>query len=209
MKRFVALFVMSLGLVGCTGLSSLDRHNCGQGVCIEVRAIEPIRFGEPVSVTILVTTEKDIANLGVSLQYAVDVTLEESQVWESDVTDKAIWAGGASWKSVAKASQPLRFTRKIRFPPREGVFDVIAYASTPASGPIAQDSIRIDVTSTGGKVYLSGTPLPLGTPGKPILAVTITPGPSPTRDPKYSPSSTPQLKPTGIAIPTPIQKSYP
>lgn len=183
MRRVLVFFllVLLLNLSACAGSSSLDKHNCSQGVCIEVRAVEPIRFGEPVTVTIAVTTEKEIPNLGVSLQYVVDVTLEEPQAWESGITEKTVWRGGASWQIAAKANQPLLFTRRIRFSPREGIFDLTAYASTPLSGPIAQDSIRIYMTSTGGKVYLSGTPIPLWTPGKPIPAITITPGPSPTR----------------------------
>jgi len=192
MKRLLLVFTLSvLGLSACMGASAPGGRRCNnEGVCIKIDVVEPIRFGEPVTVTITATSEKDIANLGVSLSLDADVLVEEPQSVEKGVKDQAFWKGGTSWGIDAKANSPLTFTRKIRFPPREGLFCVDARAGIPTVSSV-YDSVCIYVTREGGKIYLSGTPIPLWTPGKPIPAVTITPGPSPTRIRQTTPTRPP------------------
>jgi len=202
MKCVSVFFLLGLilNLSACASSSSLDRHNCSQEACIEVRVVEPIRFGEPITVTITVTAEKDIPKLGVSLYHDVDVIMEGPQGWEKEVRNAWKGKAGASWEITAKANQSMRFTRTMRLPSREGFFEFIGSASIPGARPT--DSVRIHLTHAGGKVYLSGTSVPI-TPGP---APTITPGPSPTFIPTparfVSPLPTPMRSLSPLATPT-------
>lgn len=184
MKRLLLVFtLLALGPTACIGVSAPGGGRCNEGMCVKITVAEPIRFGEPVTVTITVTSEKDISNLGVSLYHDVDVVVEEPQNIEKGVKDQAFWRGGASWGIDAKANTPLTFTRKVHFPPREGFFLVVANASTPSLH--AADSIRIYITREGGKV----NPTPKVLPGTPFLVPAASP------PPKWTPASTPTRPP--------------
>ena len=209
MKRLFACVLLLASLTACAGASAPGGGNCKEGVCVKVQAVEPVRFGEPVTVTVTVTSEKDIPNLGVSLYHDVDVVVEEPQTEEKN---RPAWKGqsGVDWIVNAKANQPLTFTRKVRFPPREGVFDIVVSASTPSLR--VTDSVYIRLTRAGGKVYLSGTsvpvtsgPLPTVTPGpSPTFIPTPTRGPLPLITPmrSQSPLATPMRSQSPLATPT-------
>jgi hypothetical protein len=109
MKRFWIFVLLLAGLTACAGASSFGKHNCSSGgeVCIEVRADEPISFGGPVIVTIMVTSEKDISDLGISLYHNVDVVVEGPQDWEKESQDATVWESGAGWKATIEANHPL------------------------------------------------------------------------------------------------------
>jgi hypothetical protein len=196
MKCFFVCVLLLVSLTACMGPSAPGGGSCSNGVCVKIRAAEPIRFGEPVLVTIAVTNEKDISDLGVSLYLDADVVVEGPQEWEKEAKNSLVYKGGAGWKIAAKANQPYTAMRKVHFPPREGLFTIVASASTPSLRVV--DSIVIYLTRAGGKVYLSGTPVPIPgwTPGQPIPAVTFTPGPSPTFIP------TPTREPSPLATAT-------
>jgi hypothetical protein len=182
MKRLLASVVLLVSLAACAGASSPLRHNCSRGgeVCIEVRAVEPIAFGEPVNVTITVTSEKDIEDIGISLSHDPDVGVDESQGWEKDLRDISFFNGGVSWVATVEANRSITFKRTLYLPPRNGVFYIIAEANT--SNLEARDEFDVYMTKEGGKVYLSGTTIP------------STPGPVPTMDP--------DLLATANALPT-------
>lgn len=197
MKRLLACVLLLVSLTACAGgASSPDRHNCSAGgeICIEVHADEPISFGEPVSVTITVTSEKDIPDLGVyfttwpqSIVIQEPVNDEPGQVSKRDQS----WV---NWLVEVKHNQPVTFTRKINLPPEEGLFDIQASAATTILH--AETSIGIHMTREGGKVYLSGTPIPI-TPG-PELVDTMDPNLLATLQAR--PTETPY--PTLTAVPT-------
>jgi hypothetical protein len=170
--------------VGLHGGPTQSAYNCGEGICTKLQVVEPVRFNEPITVIITVTTEKDIPGLGVTLSHDAGLEMEGPQTWEKDAKNVALWKGGASWSADAKANQPTRATRKILPPSREGFLQIVASASIPGRGPVATDSVNIYLTREGGKVYLSGTSIP------------ITPGPVPTLAPwMRTPSPTPKQRP--------------
>ncbi len=191
MKKGIVFFLLAVCLSACAGPSGQTAYNCGQGVCTTLEIIEPVRPGEPVSMVITVTADKDIPELGVWLQPDSGGTVEEPPASErAAVTARD--QSGMAWGAPAKANQPIRFTRKVRLPPRGGTFMINASATIPGKGPVATDSVRIYLTPGGGTVYRSGTSIP--TPATPIRAITL--------------SATP-LPRTPTAARTPTWASYP
>jgi hypothetical protein len=208
MKRLFACVLLLASLAACAGVSAPGGGNCSKRgeVCIKVSATEPVRMDEPVTVIVTVTTYKDIPDLGISIYtYPVDAVVEGPQGWEKEAKNGVVYKGGAGWKIAAKANQPVTFTRKVRFPLQEGLFDIQVSASTPSLR--AEDSLSIHLTRAGGKVYLSGTSVPATSGPLP----TITPGPSPTFIPTptrfVSPLVTPMRSQSPLA--TPIRPANP
>ncbi|MDD2694448.1 MAG: hypothetical protein PHD58_00810 [Anaerolineales bacterium] len=163
MKRAFVFILLSVFLTACAGAGS-DRGRCMKSedgeVCVRVRAEEPIRFGEPVTIVITVTSEREIADLRISLFTSPTNTMvEEPEKWETGTRNQAIWKGGAGWDVTIKSGQPLAFSRELHLPLEEGEFDVIVHASTPHLRVV--DSLSIYQTSEGSKVYLSGTSIPI------------------------------------------------
>lgn len=199
MKRLFVFALLSLTLAACAGASAPGGAKCQQGVCIKAQVMEPVRGNAPVVLTLTVTSDKDMPELGVSVYHDADAIVEGPQNWEPAAKSGLVWKGGASWKVDAKAKQPSMFTRTIRLPPREGFFTIVVAASTPQVR--VADSVGIYVTSAGATVYYSNTPVAItpGTavPGLPPGMVPATPQPSPTRG----------VIPT--RIPTPTRRPYP
>jgi hypothetical protein len=207
MKRLLASVVLLVSLAACAGASSPLRHNCSRGgeVCIEVRAVEPIAFGEPVNVTITVTSEKDIEDIGISLSHDPDVGVDESQGWEKDLRDISFFNGGVSWVATVEANRSITFKRTLYLPPRNGVFYIIAGANT--SNLEARDEFDVYMTKEGGKVYLSGTSIPVT---QPELVDTMSPSLLATLQAR--PTETPYLTPTSIPTteaPSPLDQGTP
>jgi hypothetical protein len=177
MKRLSLFVLLSVVLTACASASS-EKGGCSKSeeVCVKVRVEEPILFGEVVNVSIKVTSEKEIPGLKVFLSSYPKILIEDAQEWKDT---------GINWPIEAKANQSLTFLRKVRFPPAEGIFEIIAEIYTPSLYAI--DSVRIHLTREGGKVYLSGTSIP------------ITDGPLPTENSSQRatrlayPTSTPYL----------------
>jgi hypothetical protein len=141
-------------------------------------------------VIITVTAEKDMPELKVFLSSDPQTLIEDAQSWK----DK-----GVSWGVDVQANSPRTFTRKVRFPSNEGIYNLIAEVYTPSIHAV--DSIKIHLTRAGGKVYLSGTSIPVTSGPLP----TVTPGPSPTFIPTptrfVSPLSTPMRSLSPLATP--------
>jgi hypothetical protein len=198
MKRLLACVLLLMSLTACGGASSFDKHNCSSGgeVCITVRAEEPIAWGEPVIVNIKVSSEKEFTDLNVGIStLPMTIEMDEPENWEAETKNKTVWEGGAGWVTAIKSEQSLTFTRKLYLPLDEAEFWIKAKAFTPSLR--AEDKIIISMTRKGGKVYLSGTPIPI-TPG-PQLVDTMDPSLLATFQarPTKTPSPTmPPLPPT-------------
>jgi len=191
MKRLFVCVLLLVSLTACAGVSAPSGGSCNKGLCVKVTAAEPVHMNEPVAVTITVTTDKDISGLQVSLSSYPPALVEDGQDWQEK---------GVRWVVDAKANRPQVFTRKVRLPSSEGVFSLTAGAYTP-NLPYVADSINIHLTRAGGKVYLSGTSVPI-TPGPlPTLS-----GPTPTfvltPTPFVSPLSMPMRPQSPLATPT-------
>jgi len=206
LRRLLAFALLLAGLAACTGAASTGRHNCSPNgeVCIEVRADEPISFGGEVTVTITVTSGKDISDLSIILEYEPDVILLGIQNWEKESRNVTIWDVGASWNIMTEANQSLVFKRILMLPSREGEFAIRAQAASKALR--AGEMIRIYLSQDGGRVYLSGTGIPRS-PGPelvdtadPYLLETFRARPTRTTTPTVAPSETP-TQPVYLTLP--------
>lgn len=180
------LFVLLLLAVVSACSSTPGGGKCQGGLCVDVELAEPIGWNEPVPVTITVETEEDIPDLVVYLGF-------------SD-PDIVVVEGERKWVVDAKAQTPVRFSTAIRFPLREGYYDVIASAHDHRIGLVVRDYVPVRITALGGTLY----PPPgedIGWPSTLPLVFTLPPlTPSPLPATPASPLATPD-KP---GIPAPI-----
>lgn len=180
MSRLLICVLLLASLAACAAPSGPGAFRCSkhEKICVKLTATEPIITGQPVSVTITVTSERDIPGLIVYLSTypAGKVSIEEEPGQPSPKS------GGLKWTMDVKANQEIIFTRKINLPSVEREYggyayiDLIAFVQT-AVGMVVDDELTIYVTPKGGKVYYAGTLIPTTSPGP---ALTVTPGPSPT-----------------------------
>jgi hypothetical protein len=202
------LATLMLVLAGCGGSAVPGGGQCNKGLCVRIEVVEPVRWGEPNVIRIIVTSEKEVPDLGISLMYLnKEIVVEEPEAGEQG---QVVWKGdrGLDWKASVKPSQPVVLTRKLRFPPQEGLVELIASAITP-QGLRAVDSVRIYLTREGGVV----NPTPAVLPGTPELVPTmppewlltpfptVTPWPTPFPTPTYPP---PARTPTPTQLPSPF-----
>lgn len=160
MKRLFILGILAF-LAGCVGGASVGKPNCSRGgeVCVTIEVAEPIRWGEPIIVTIKVIAKRDISDLRVSLNHWPGVVVEGPEGWEVEVREKKVAEFAASWKTDVKADKPSVFVRKVRLPLAEREFRLSAAVYRPDLGYISS-GVSVLLTRKGGKVYYSGTPVP-------------------------------------------------
>jgi len=196
MKRRWMLAVLIMILSGCGGSAAPGGGQCNEGLCVKIEVAEPIRWEEPIGVTVTVTAEKDISNLQVSLTSYPPVSIEDQGKWVEE---------GMRTNVNVTANRPLVIVRKVRLP-TEGTFELIAGVYTP-NLPYVSDSVRIYLTREGGVV----NPTPAVLSGTPELVPTIPPEwlltPFPTDTPWPTPLPTPTMPP--VRTPTPTQLPYP
>jgi hypothetical protein len=90
MKRFLFCILFAAILTACSGASSQGTHECNkqEGVCIYIKAEEPIVVGEPATITVTVKCDKDISDLLISLSATGKVYFEEPdlKMWKKPVS---------------------------------------------------------------------------------------------------------------------------
>ena len=184
MKRLWGLTILMIILTGC-GKSTppIGSGQCKETLCVKIEVDEPIHWGEPVAVTVIVTAKRDITDLQVSLTSYPPASIENQGEWVEE---------GTRVNVNLAANQPLVLVHKVRLP-GEGIFELKAGAYAP-SLPYVSDSVRIYLHSKKGDVYHLGTSIPVTPP--PLLVYTVTPGPSPTLLPTDTPWAT--LPPTYV-----------
>ncbi len=97
--------------------STFGRPNCSPKgeLCIELRAEEPIRVGEPIKVNVTVVSETDLPDLEVHLSgYPVIQVLEPTGEEKGVVIkNNPTWV---NWSVDLKSKQPLTITRQLVLP---------------------------------------------------------------------------------------------
>ncbi len=183
MKRLFIFILLILGLSACTGASTQGGQACREGICIRVQLAEPLRLKEPVTAMITVQTDRDIPGLRISFPATERCILVE---------------GEPQWIINTQSRKSLTINKIVRFT-EEGFCEVMAYAQDSLTGTVVKSYVTVHFTDKGGKVYLSGTPLP-------ITPFTI------KTPPLYilNPQGTPILTPTRAGVPpTPTRRAYP
>ncbi len=162
-KALVAIWLLtitllSLTLVAC-GTFARGGGRCDyEGLCIDIELQEPIRMNEPVGVTIVVKSKRDLSGLEVVL-------------WSSD--PDIVADGESEWVIDIKAGESRQFSTTIQFP-KEGSFSVDAGVLYPV-GRMVQDYVPVRITALGGTTY----PESERTLGAPIPVEPVTPTVSP------------------------------
>ena len=196
MKQLLICVLLLASLAACAAPSGPGAFRCDEEekTCVKLTVAEPIKPGQPVSVMITVTSQKDIPGLMVSLTaYPPEkVSIEDEPGLPS------AQGGAVGWTADVQANHPLTVTRKIRLPSVEGEYGGYALIELRAwihraGGVVVGDDLTIYVTRQGAKVYYANTPIP------------ITPGPEPT----LAPGQYPTIFPTLTPIPTPTSYLYP
>jgi hypothetical protein len=219
MRRYLAYVILLVSLVACADAAPPNRPNCSSGgeICIELWADEPVSFGKPVTITLIVTSEKDIPELNIYFStWPQSVVVQDpTSVEPGQVTKKS--QSGIHWLVEIKGDQTLTFTRNITLPTDEGLFDIQAAATTTSIR--AETSIGILLTREGGKVYLSGDYVPvtsgpeLGVTTDPLLLETLRAMPTETAYPTLTAIPATQEPLRGIlgtpAYPPPPGTPYP
>ncbi len=129
----LVVIVVILGLAACVHASSVDGASCQNGVCVEVQLSEPIRFNEPVTVTITVETEQDEKDVQIGL---------------SSTNPTVIFEGGPRpWMADTKAHQPSKFIRTIHFPAPDRAGDLqISGGAKTWTGAYSGDDVIVYTT---------------------------------------------------------------
>lgn len=218
----LALMVPSLAACSPGGVSQ-GSSNCSDGVCVTLHVVEPVHFGQPVTVLITVTSEKDRSDLGLTLYTdGIQATIDGPQGWESHTRNGLVFKNGpsdaANWSFDIKAKAPAHFTRVFRFSDREQHIGIDVALHMPPRSYVAFASASIMYLRTGVRVYGMGTsaapsPLPAQTwspwirrpDGTLIPAPTLLP--TPTFAPRVRPTRT--STPVSLTIPTPTRRPYP
>ncbi len=149
MKRLWMLAILMTVLAGCGRSAAPAGGQCNQGLCVKIEVAEPIRWVEPIVVTVTMMAERDVSNLQVSLTSYPPVSIEDQGKWIEEGTRANV---------NLTANRPSVIVRKVRFP-SEGTFELMAGVYTP-NLPYVSDSVRICLTREGGKVYYANTPEP-------------------------------------------------
>jgi len=214
MKPRWVLAMLVLVLAGCGEYAGLGGGRCRWGLCVKIEVMEPVRWGEAVTVIISVTATQDIPDLGVWPNHDPGVIVEGPEDWEVEARDRKIGERAASWKVDVKANRRFVFVRRVRLPEREGEFKLSAAVYRSDWGYIS-DPVSIYLTREGGVV----NPTPAVFSGTPELVPTIpaewlgTPFPTPTPLPTLPPSplATPthEEAPFRSPLPTPVSVEHP
>jgi hypothetical protein len=193
-----ALLLVSLAACACVvtykyGCTIYENGN----VCIDMQAVEPIQYGEPITLTITVTSATDIAGLKIFLYSSPPTILMEGvNGWVEN---------GINWAIDIVANQPQVFTRRVLLPEKDGNFQILCSADT---GQL-HTAYSFYVHQEGGvsTLYYPNTPIPYTQQPlpntSPELLETLHAIPTPTRYPTLVPKPTSTSTPTSPAYPPP------
>lgn len=77
MKHFFWAFTLLLAVLLASCAPGGLETKCEDGVCVDITIVGPVRASEPAPFTISVKTEKDIDNLGISLDIDSNATVKD------------------------------------------------------------------------------------------------------------------------------------
>ena len=200
--------------------------SCDPGPCLTIRVAEPVRWGEPVRATLQVEGKRKDApevTFPFPVEPALVARLNRKDLYELGLTfsspdpsvqiipekgefrEQMRWPAGNGvwWVADVLADSVQEYTFLVKFPPKEGTYQLHARAYEPVVGEISLDWVAVHLSRDGGEVYspnqggpypswLFPSPTPMVPPSPtPFLSPLLTP-------PAYSPISplpTPEANP--------------
>ena len=170
-SQLAFITVTLLVLAVCVSASGPGGINCKNGICVKVQLSEPIRFNEPVTVTITVETEKDEEGVRIGAEVSPQIVTFDSP---------------HTWVVNTKAHQPVQVTTTLHFSAMEGWVDVHGDALTYSTGTHSSDYVPVRITRMGVTVN-PPTPVDTGSPEPQPTAIGNT-SPVPTPEPNVPPT---------------------
>jgi len=137
MKNILAAVIVLIFLIVSvfsihSGTFAPDNPSCSEGVCVKTQITEPLRLGAPVPVTITVTTDREIPNLGIALFSVAGNALGEEP--QSSIApgsgETPVAKDWVDWSVDADPRLPVSVSGTVLLPSQEGTFDVVGIANT-------------------------------------------------------------------------------
>lgn len=195
MKRnFGFMVLITLLIIACAEISysTQDSYGCFRDkereLCVTIKAgKEVVLAGDVLPLTITVTSEQDESGLIVVVSTVGSPDfMEKIQFPEQHIIYQDQFNMG--WEFDIKAGQALTFQGVASFTGEPGMFPIKVGIGFPGEGQLVSSSLDVYFTEQGGRVYSSGTRIPVTK--QPLIETmyfyTYTPGPSPT----WAPSAT-------------------
>ncbi len=160
----VSIILSFIFLASCAqGGNDSNALNCSAGgeICIVIDKVQPITMGDPMPITINVSSKKDFSDTHVTLFIqGGTISVDLPQTWENSVTAGRNDAGTQSWEFAIKADQTLSFKRVIRFPLEEGYYSISVELVAIGRRIRAYDGLVVSLEHRGVQVIRPGTPAP-------------------------------------------------
>uniref|UniRef100_A0A7C1FIJ4 Uncharacterized protein n=1 Tax=Caldilinea aerophila TaxID=133453 RepID=A0A7C1FIJ4_9CHLR len=162
MKQITVLLTSVLLLAACvaSGAMLTEQGFCNRGLCTSITVEEPMEWGKPVTVNIIVTSDVDLMGAQISLTTFPPAMVQENSGWQPE---------GSRWLADLTAHQPLPFTKQVLLPSAD-IYELRANVYHPTK-PFVVDIIEIEFTPE--KIVINPTPAPYD--GTPLLASTVPP----------------------------------
>jgi hypothetical protein len=197
MKTFWIYVLLMISLASCAGASSgHEGCNISGELCIGMQLQEPIIFGDPITITITVSSTIDVSNLSIYLNSVPQVLTEDLSGWVNH---------GVYWVINLEADQPQTFTKHILLPKSNGYFQIQTSANTPQLRAVY--FFYIHQENGNSIVYYANTPIPYTQQPlpntSPELLETLHAIPIPTHYPTLIPYPTITSTPISPAYPPP------
>lgn len=216
MKRFFWFFLLLFILLLSACAPGSSGAKCQGGVCVDIEVVGPVRASTPAPFTITVKTEKDITNLGVSLDIDSNVTVNdiEKSPTESKLNykDKNL----LSWTISTKGGQEYIISGHVIFNKPTVSYGISNYGLFVRVGNSTirdvTNSLRVYLDAKGEQVDASKAKTeaqqtviaPTPPPGLTVVPETAIPSITP---PSSTTTPLPQVSPTIPAYPAPGGKA--
>jgi hypothetical protein len=143
--RLLLFLLTALLLASCVAAPVGGLGHCSRGLCVRLSADEPMRYGQPVSLTVLVTTDQN-QFVNVSLYIPKNFIIKQPNNPNDTAIDQ-LTRPNYTWNALpTRANVPTALNFKTVFS-NDDVYQVVVYAET--KGVITTDELRISYSKDG------------------------------------------------------------
>ena len=158
--------VILLGtLAACTQSgSSPSKPNCSYGgeICLSIKSPDQsFSTSSPFQLEITVSSTKDISDIFLLIENMIDITIDDPNPRESNVTNSSMGRGLSEWNFSIKAGQTNKFIRTFHIlPSAEGEYQILVSVFTKDQSIVAREEMYAAVSKSVSEVVREGTPDP-------------------------------------------------